>query len=323
MTQTVAKRSESRALTRPSGARDIAPSPGAAGERSASRQSRAPSGSRAGRKSAEVSARDATHARKIEELGQIIAAYSEVTEKLQQSQAQLQQTVQSLRNELSQKNRQLERKKRLAALGEMAAGMAHEIRNPLGGIQLYASLLAKDVVQMPASLQLVEKISGGVRRLEALVSQVLQFTREIEASPADVDLAEVIDEAMELASPRTANFKCRLGGPRPMIVRADRLLLSQAILNLLLNAADACGESGTIEVGWAALGVGQFTMHVQDSGPGIPPGLLDRLFNPFFTTKESGTGLGLSIVHRIVEAHDGTISVCSGPLGGARFEIRI
>src|SRR5881392_3795194 len=115
-------------------------------------------------------------ATRIEELGRIIMAYSEVTEKLQQSHDQLNRTVQHLRGELSEKNRLLERKNRLAALGEMAAGMAHEIRNPLGGIQLYASLLAKDVADRADSHQLVLKISSGVKRLEGLVSQVLQFT---------------------------------------------------------------------------------------------------------------------------------------------------
>src|SRR4051812_35814278 len=119
------------------------------------------------------------HAQRIEELGRIIMAYSEVTEKLQQSHDQLTHTVQTLQRELGEKNRQLERRNRLAALGEMAAGMAHEIRNPLGGIHLYASMLAKDVSDRPASAQLVQKISGGVKRLEALVSQVLQFTREM------------------------------------------------------------------------------------------------------------------------------------------------
>src|SRR4028118_2219835 len=104
------------------------------------------------------------HARRIEELGRIIMAYSEVTERLQQSHDQLNETVRALRTELGEKNRLLERKNRLAALGEMAAGMAHEIRNPLGGIHLYASMLAKDVGHMPQSLETVRKISGGVKR---------------------------------------------------------------------------------------------------------------------------------------------------------------
>src|SRR3989440_13064543 len=128
-------------------------------------------------------------AQPIEELGRIILAYSEVTEKLQQSHDRLEQTVSSLREELSEKNRMLERKNRLAALGEMAAGMAHEIRNPLGGIQLYASMLSKDVSDRAECLTTVKKISAGVKRLEGLVSQVLQFSREIVASPQPMDLA--------------------------------------------------------------------------------------------------------------------------------------
>src|SRR3984957_4658128 len=113
----------------------------------------------------------ASNAARIEELGGIMRQYSDLTDKLQRSHSQLEQTVESLRNELSEKNRQLERRKRLAALGEMAAGMAHEIRNPLGGIELYASMLARDVAELPTSLQLVNKISSGVKRLEMLVSQ--------------------------------------------------------------------------------------------------------------------------------------------------------
>jgi signal transduction histidine kinase len=267
---------------------------------------------------------------RVEELGRIIMAYSEVTERLQHSQDQLQQTVEGLRRELSEKSRLLERRNRLAALGEMAAGMAHEIRNPLGGIQLYASLLARDVADRPESLQLVSRISGGVKRLEGLVSQVLQFTREITASPAPMDLAEVVDQAVEMAGGtlRERSIACDLSGPRPLSVQADPVLLGQAILNLLLNASDAIGErsGGAIRLNWSGADDGavrQFRLVVQDNGPGIAPEILDRVFNPFFTTKETGTGLGLAIVHRITEAHEGTISVANAEAGGARFEMRV
>jgi signal transduction histidine kinase len=268
-------------------------------------------------------------ARRIDELGRIIMAYSEVTEKLQQSHDQLTETVRHLRGELSEKNRLLERKKRLAALGEMAAGLAHEIRNPLGGIQLYASLLAQDVADRADSFQLVQKISGGVRRLEALVGQVLQFSREIHVSIESVDLAEVVDQAVELAAGRTAErcVACRVEGPRPLNVLADPLLLGQALLNLLLNAAEAAPEGGTVHVRYGppsdGNGSGQFRLEVCDDGPGIAPHVLDKIFNPFFTTKDTGTGLGLAIVHRVVEAHDGTILATNAEGGGARFEIRV
>jgi signal transduction histidine kinase len=184
---------------------------------------------------------------RMEELGRIILAYSEVTERLQQSQERLEKTVTALRNELSEKNRQLERTNRLAALGEMAAGMAHEIRNPLGGIQLYASMLAQDVADRPAALEVTRKISSGVKRLEALVSQVLQFTREITAHFVEMDLSLVVAQAVELAQPQydRCGVKLEVSGQAGLMVNGDPLLLGQAILNLLLNAAEAMQPGGT------------------------------------------------------------------------------
>jgi len=273
------------------------------------------------------------YAKRIEELGRIILAYSEITEKLQQSHEELQQTVAMLRTELSDKNRELERKNRLAALGEMAAGIAHEIRNPLGGIHLYASILAKDLHDSPKALGVVTKISAGVRRLEALVSQVLQFSREITVKITPVNLAELIDNAVELASPHAdaKQIAIEVEGPRPMRIDADPNLLNQAILNLILNAIEAMHGPGAVRVSYRAPLIqqdidshaGQLHLIIRDTGPGIAPEILDRIFNPFFTTKDKGTGLGLAIVHRIIEAHNGTISAGNDPLGGAKFEVRI
>jgi signal transduction histidine kinase len=272
---------------------------------------------------------DSLNLRRVEELGRIIMAYSEVTERLQQSHDQLKQTVQNLRSELSEKNRLLERRNRLAALGEMAAGLAHEIRNPLGGIELYASLLARDLEDRPQSHAVVGKIAGGVRRLEALVSQVLQFSREIRANIGQMDLADVVDQAVELSRGRCQEKEIEIvvDGPRPMIALADAVLIGQAVLNLLLNAIDAMQHRGSVRVKWSApptsVDARQFYLVVHDTGPGIPSEILDRIFNPFFTTRETGTGLGLAIVHRVVEAHDGTILASNDPGGGAKFEIRI
>jgi signal transduction histidine kinase len=267
---------------------------------------------------------------RIEELGRIIMAFSEVTDRLQQSHDQLTRTVQHLRTELSEKNHLLERKNRLAALGEMAAGMAHEIRNPLGGIQLYASLLASDVIDRPASHELVTKISKGVKRLESIVSQVLQFSRDIRIDPSECDLAEIVAQAIEFAfSGRPSDgIRCECTGTAPITVNIDQHLIGQCVLNLLLNAIDAMQETGgTLHIDFAAPPTGsdakQFHLIVRDTGPGIPGDVLDRIFNPFFTTKDSGTGLGLSIVHRVVEAHDGTIIAGNCDDGGAKFEIRI
>lgn len=267
--------------------------------------------------------------RRIEELGRIILAYSEVTERLQQSHEMLQQQVAALREELGEKNRLLERRNRLAALGEMAAGMAHEIRNPLGGIHLYASMLARDVAAMPASLETVKKISGGVKRLESLVSQVLAFSREINVTPAPADLAQIVSRAVEMAAAKldSCGVAWEIEGLAEMPVSVDPLLMEQALLNLVLNAAEAMSErGGTLRIVYdsgEAVEARQLRLIVRDSGPGIPAGVIDRIFDPFFTTKDTGTGLGLAIVHRIVEAHEGTIIASNPPGGGAQFEIRI
>jgi len=268
-------------------------------------------------------------ARRIEELGRIIMAYSEITEKLQLSHERLEQTVQALHDELGEKNRQLERKNRLAALGEMAAGMAHEIRNPLGAIQLYASLLASDLHHRPESLKLVQKIAGGVRRLENLVTQVLAFTREMTAEFVEKDLAELVDEVIGLAADKTGgrNVQIAVHGPRPFVVVVDPLLLGQAILNLVRNGIEASGGAGPLRVEYGPPGAGvdcrQFYLTVEDEGAGIPPEIIDRIFNPFFTTRPTGTGLGLAVVHRVVEAHDGSVSASNRQPHGAKFEIRI
>ena len=211
----------------------------------------------------------------------------------------------------------------------MAAGLAHEIRNPLGGIQLYASLLSRDVEDRPASQQLVGKISAGVKRLEALVSQVLQFTREIHVNVAPMDLADAVETANELCTPRAVAKQVNVAvtGPKPMRIDGDSMLLGQTILNLLLNAIEAAPDGGAVHLDYSQPAdesdAKQFYLIVRDNGEGIPPNILDRIFNPYFTTKDSGTGLGLAIVHRVVEAHNGTIRASNDESGGAKFEIRI
>lgn len=267
---------------------------------------------------------------RIEELGKIILAYSDVTEKLQRSHEQLTQTVGKLRAELGEKNRQLERRKRLAALGEMAAGMAHEIRNPLGAIQLYASLLAGDLKAMPESARTVEKIRSGVRRMEEIVSKVLAFSRDQRVAMDGGDVALMAHEVAELASSKgiERDVKITVVGPATLPAKFDRVMLAQAVLNLAINAVEATPAGRGVRVAYGKLDDGRAFVRVEDDGAGVPADVMDKVFNPFFTTKDEGTGLGLAIVHRVVEAHEGTITVrnaegnASGGGGGAIFEIR-
>jgi signal transduction histidine kinase len=262
--------------------------------------------------------------RRVEEFGRVIMAYSETQERLQQSHDVLVRRVAQLQDELGEKNRQLQRRNRLAALGEMAAGIAHEIRNPLGAIKLYASLLKTDVHDRPVAAQTVEKITHGVGRLESIVSQVLYFTREIRANPVPCDVADLVRETIEVARLRKQDVRVELTveGPGSLNAVLDPNLLSQALLNLLINAIDACGEQGTVTVTFGAKQK-KTNIRIEDTGPGLPADVIDKVFDPFFTTKDHGTGLGLAIVNRIVEAHDGAIEARNRPAGGAVFELTI
>jgi len=264
----------------------------------------------------------------LEDLHEILQMYNEVTQRLQVSHERLEQEVVRLREQLEQKNRELELKKRLAALGEMAAGIAHEIRNPLGGIQLYASTLAAEIADRPLAADLVRKISSGVKGLNALVSDMLTFTGNLHLTRQDESLAEIIEAAIELAQPTLQQhaITVKTVAQASCLCYVDSKLLQRVLLNLILNAADAIGEAnisnGKITI-ICEQGGEKNTIIVEDNGPGIPPETLERIFNPFFTTKHSGTGLGLAIVHRIIEAHGGSITAENrvAPEHGARFKI--
>jgi signal transduction histidine kinase len=274
--------------------------------------------------------------RSLEDLHELLQMYNQVTQRLQVSHERLEGEVVRLREQLEEKNRELELKKRLAALGEMAAGIAHEIRNPLGGIQLYASTLLAEVADKPAAAELVKKISNGVKGLNTLVSDMLAFTRDLQLARQEEDLSEIVMGALELATPSlleqdvTVRVHGSVSGKR---VHVDRRLLERVLLNLVLNGAEAIGErnaqkagehGGQMEIRAAKSGA-KMELVIEDNGPGIPAECLEKIFDPFFTTKHTGTGLGLAIVHRIIEAHGGRITAENRPRPeyGARFRIVI
>jgi signal transduction histidine kinase len=266
------------------------------------------------------------------ELGAIIAAYNDVTEQLKRAHERLGEEVSHLRNELARKNAELRRRERLAALGEMAAGVAHEIRNPLSGIRLFASLLGRDLQNQPAELRMVTKISKCVGSLEEIVSDILHFGRPTTPNPSSVGLGPVVREAVELASSRTRDSEIRfeVGAEVDEIeLVTDAALLQRAVTNLLVNAAEATtpdrGRSGEGRVCVRAdrNTTDRIAVQIEDNGPGIPSELMDRIFNPFFTTKDKGTGLGLAIVHQIAETLGGSVRAANRAGGGAVFTLLI
>jgi two-component system sensor histidine kinase FlrB len=264
----------------------------------------------------------------LQDLGRIIEAYSEVTERLKHSHELLSAEVCRLRGQLAEKNRELARRERLAALGEMAAGVAHEIRNPLAAMELYVSLLERDLKDDPGKLAVARRVATGIRNLECIVKDTLSFAHsaepEFRAVPAMQIIERVVTQAMPQADARSASIEVddRL---HEVTLWCDSAQIERALMNLIYNALDACGEGGHVRLMDGGRNEdGRFAqLVVEDDGAGIPEELLERIFNPFFTTKHSGTGLGLAIVHRILEAHGGWVRAGNREGGGAAFAMGV
>jgi len=260
------------------------------------------------------------------ELGAIITAYNEVTDRLKDSHDRLTGEVRRLRGQIEQKDRELARRQRLAALGEMAAGVAHEIRNPLAGIQLCATMLQKDLAAQPAPHKLASQISQGVRMLDAIVRDILAFAGPNEPRLEDVPLMRVIESSLAsmALSPGFERAPIDIDpSVESMVIRGEQRLLERAMVNLLSNAVEASGVDGRVRV-YASVGdEDNCLISIADNGPGIERELAERIFNPFFTTKDKGAGLGLAIVHRIIDAHGGSIRVLPAHGGGTEFQLSL
>ncbi|HEX5760082.1 MAG TPA: ATP-binding protein, partial [Thermoanaerobaculia bacterium] len=222
--------------------------------------------------------------------------------------------------------RQLMHSERLASVGRLAAGMAHEINNPLAGMANYLSLLDDDLrdgrtAEAPA---LVARVREGLARAAAIVRQVLAFSDPGKAPKTPLDLRPVLAETVEFVrgNPAFRGLPVRLTGEAgPLPVLGNRITLGQLFLNLILNACQSQPEGGEVEVGARRAG-GAVTVTVADRGPGLAPEVLAHLFEPFTSTRGS-SGLGLAVCHGIVADHGGAIRGANRPDGGALFEVRL
>jgi signal transduction histidine kinase len=207
--------------------------------------------------------------------------------------------------------------------------LAHEIRNPLGGIQLYAGLLGRSTTLAPSEREVVEKISRGITGLNKLVEDMLAFAREIVARRVPQDVRLPVEGALELAAAELDAKQViveKSGWDRPLVAAVDGDLITRAFVNLLVNAAEAVEVGGRVTVAarFEEIGGVRFlALRVTDNGRGIGPADLEKVFNPFYTTKARGTGLGLAVVSRIVAAHGGGIGAENAPGGGASFVVRL
>jgi signal transduction histidine kinase len=228
---------------------------------------------------------------------------------------------------------------RLASLGEMAAGIAHELKNPLAGIEVMASLLRRQVQAAPAAQSLVADILSEAKLANSIVVEMLEFVRPVRLQMERIDVSDVLQQSVTLAESkvRRGDVEVRTDIERGLpMIEADSHQLMQVFTNLLTNAFEALEGKGLVLIKAFPKAiesdptlVGQqpptptVVVDVADDGPGLPVDARDKIFDPFFTTKPQGSGLGLAIVRKIVDAHDGRIDVSSEPRKGTRFRVTL
>jgi two-component system sensor histidine kinase AtoS len=254
-------------------------------------------------------------------LVEVIERFNESSSKLELRHTALMQEVEDLREQLRAKDEEIKRSERLAVLGETAAALAHEVRNPLGAMSLFVSMLKGDLAERPQSLDLVEEIEKSISSLNQVVSNVLHFAKNNKLHLAPINFHCVVQEVAQHFTSlygATATISVSVKG-NPFIV-ADPQALRQCLYNLVTNSLQITGFAGCVLLSVSDSDPEDWvTLIVRDNGVGIPGEILPRLFEPFASGRREGTGLGLSIVKRIVVAHGGEILARNTP--GAEFTV--
>jgi signal transduction histidine kinase len=222
---------------------------------------------------------------------------------------------------------------RLAAVGEMAAAIAHEVKNPLAGIEVMAGLLRRKIPAAPDAQAVLTDIISEAKMANAIVQEVLEFVRPMRLQVERTGLAEAVKAAVQLAETKarrgdiTVDLQLPEGLPE---IQADQHQLAQLFTNLLMNAFEAMNGAGRVTVSAHTLRIddgleGRDAVLVEfaDEGPGMAQEVAERVFDPFFTTKPQGSGLGLAIVRKIVDAHDGSIDLQTSPGQGTKIRVTL
>ncbi|MFZ2448043.1 MAG: ATP-binding protein [Syntrophobacteraceae bacterium] len=259
-----------------------------------------------------------------DEIGLFARSFNNMTQELKKAQlsltqwgSRLEQMVDERTRDLQEAQQQLIRSAKLASLGKLSAGIAHEINNPLTGILTFSQLLMEQFPPESSEHQDLKVIRQETIRCRNIVRGLLEFARQTAPEKRSVRIHDLLDEVLRMVSNQESfqniELKTDLDANLPQVM-ADRDQLKQVFLNIILNASDAMPEGGLlkIETRWLP-DPGLLTLRFTDTGAGISPENLDKLFDPFFTTKKMGTGLGLAVSYGIVKAHGGNIEVQSRP----------
>jgi signal transduction histidine kinase len=223
---------------------------------------------------------------------------------------------------------------RLAAVGEMAAVIAHEVKNPLAGIEVMAGLLRRKIADTPDAQAVLTDIINEAKMANAIVQEVLDFVRPIRLQVEHTAVADAVQGAIQLADTKARRGRVQVSVVIPEglpQIQADQHQLTQVFTNLLMNAYEAMGGSGHVSITASRLQAEDgaadpqeaVLVQVSDDGPGIAPDVAEKVFDPFFTTKPQGSGLGLAIVRKIVDAHDGRIDLRTAEGQGTTIRVTL
>jgi len=252
-----------------------------------------------------------------DEVGQLISSFDSMVDKLD-----------SAKKELEQYHfEQMERADRLASVGEMAAGIAHEIKNPLTGIAAAITIIKDDFEPEDPRTEIINEVLEQITRLDKTVNDLLFFGKPSQPEPTFANINSILEKTLMFASQhrsgRDIEKKLELDGSLPAVY-VDPKQIQQVFLNLILNAFQAMQNGGMLKIGTSIIdleGKQWARVTIADSGPGIPAQILSKIFTPFFTTKAQGTGLGLAICHKLVTQHGGRINVESRDGIGTVFSV--
>lgn len=258
------------------------------------------------------------------DLAELLEAWQTATGRLEKTHALLSEEVSRLSAELEVKNRELARKNRMADLGEMASHVAHEVRNNLTPVTLYLSLVRRRLLGDVEGLDVLSKVEAGFTALEATVNDLLSFSAHRQPQWGNFLIGTMVQEVCESLAPQfqAQAVEIEIDVPPNTLLTADREMIRRAVLNLVLNALDVMPNGGELVI-TSYDGANGFELEVADNGPGLSDEQQKRLFEPFYSTKETGTGLGLSVVAHAIEAHGGTVTAINCPEGGAALTIRL
>lgn len=225
-----------------------------------------------------------------------------------------------------QREREVMRADQLAMVGQVAAGVAHELRNPLTSVKMLVQTNLKEATRRGLPAEDLDVIEQEIRRMERCLQRFLDFARPPKPTRRPISLATLVGQTFALVDGRARRQHVTMTfvpPAIPVVAEADEDQIRQLIVNLVLNALDAMSDGGRIEVQLEADDAGQTELRVLDTGPGIPEELFPRLFDPFVSTKETGIGLGLAVSHRIAAGHGGSLTAVNRPEGGACFRLRL